>query len=105
MIYIPAGVVFPLGCPEVSHLDPRSEKAGVVLPEMRSFALWRGDLRSFWISPERSCLVLLDLGISEAQICPVINDVALVGARALGKGGVSGVRCLVICEVALWWDE
>jgi len=49
MIWVPAGVNFPLGCPEVSHLDPRSRQAGVILREGYFSAPWRGDLRELQI--------------------------------------------------------
>ncbi len=89
MIYIPAGAVFPSGCPEVPLADPRSGQADEMQLEGHFSTACRrvvGELRS---SLKRFRIVLLDLGTFEAHICPRMAFLPQVGSMALGGGRCS----------------
>ncbi|MBA7639257.1 hypothetical protein ES703_46915 [subsurface metagenome] len=101
MIYIPAGVVFPLGCPEVSPGDPCPEISPIWIKKTGCNASVRSDTEGFKGGSRRSEAFSLDLQTFEARISLRIDKLALVGAKVCGKRGVPGVRCLVGCEVGL----
>jgi hypothetical protein len=101
MIWVPAGVNFPLGCPEVSHGDPRAQGSNIVLPEGHFSTICRRVVEAFQESFEAFRLFLLGLGVYEAHVWLRIDYLALGSAKVFGKRGVSGVRSLVGCEVGL----
>jgi len=88
-------VVFPLGCPEVSPGDPRSEISPLTVEEMACIGCLLGGAGGLKWAPGRSEVFPLDLQTFEALIALRINELAPVSAKVFGKRGVSGVRCPV----------
>ncbi|MBA7661300.1 hypothetical protein ES703_69315 [subsurface metagenome] len=88
-------VVFPSGCPEVSHGDPLAEISPISIEKTGCNAPGRSDTESLKRCSRRSEGFPLDLQTFEARISLRIDYLSLVGSKVFGKRGVPRGRCPV----------